>query len=105
MALEIVVKAAVGAPTILGDCPFSQRVLLTLEEKKIAYNTHLIDVSNKPQWYSKINFALSPEGKVPVVKFDGKWVPNSDVIVGILEEKYHEPSFVTPPQFSSLYGP
>ncbi|KAI5428381.1 hypothetical protein KIW84_033390 [Lathyrus oleraceus] len=40
--------------------------------------------------------------KAPVVKFDGKWVPDSDVIVGILEEKYPEPSFVTPPQFSSV---
>ncbi|KAI5428379.1 Glutathione S-transferase dhar2, variant 2, partial [Lathyrus oleraceus] len=101
MALEIAAKAAVGAPTILGDCPFSQRVQLTLEEKKIAYHTHLIDVSNKPQWFLEV----SPEGKVPVVKFDGKWVPDSDVIVGILEEKYPEPSFVTPPQFSSVYGP
>ncbi|KAI5401900.1 Glutathione S-transferase dhar2, partial [Lathyrus oleraceus] len=98
MALEIAVKAAVGAPTILGDCPFSQRVLLTLEEKKITYNTHLIDVSNKPQWFLEV----SPEGKVPVVKFDGKWVPDSDVIVGLLEEKYPEPPFVTPPQFSSV---
>ena len=48
---------------------------------------------------------MSPEGKVPVVKFDGKWVRDSDVIAGILEEKYPEPSFVTLPQFSSAYGP
>lgn len=45
---------------------------------------------------------VSPEGKVPVVKFDGKWVPDSDVIVGILEDKYPDPSLVTPPQFSSV---
>jgi hypothetical protein len=31
--------------------PFSQRVLLTLEEKKVAYEMKLIDVSNKPKWY------------------------------------------------------
>jgi glutathione S-transferase len=30
--------------------PFSQRVLLTLEEKKVAYEMKLIDVSNKPKW-------------------------------------------------------
>jgi chloride intracellular channel protein 1 len=78
MSLEIAVKAAVGAPNVLGDCttlslslslsvttsssffivfgfvlisgPFSQRALLTLEEKKVPYNIHLIDISNKPQW-------------------------------------------------------
>ncbi|KAI3910271.1 hypothetical protein MKX01_030097 [Papaver californicum] len=49
MALEICVKAAVGAPELLGDCPFTQRVLLTLEEKKIPYKMHLIDITNKPQ--------------------------------------------------------
>lgn len=48
---------------------------------------------------------MNPGGKVPVVKFDGKWTPDSDVIVGILEEKYPEPPLVTPPQFSSVYGP
>ncbi|GLT88961.1 hypothetical protein SLE2022_069670 [Rubroshorea leprosula] len=96
--LEVCVKAAVGAPDVLGDCPFSHRVLLTLKEKKIPYKMHLINVSDKPQWFLEI----SPEGKVPVVKFDDKWVPNSDVIVGILEEKYPEPSLVTPPEFASV---
>ncbi|ESQ27611.1 hypothetical protein EUTSA_v10019864mg [Eutrema salsugineum] len=98
MALDICVKVAVGAPDVLGDCPFSQRVLLTLEEKKLPYKTHLISVSDKPQWFLDI----SPEGKVPVVKLDGKWVADSDVIVGLLEEKYPEPSLKTPPEFSSV---
>ncbi|GLT50888.1 hypothetical protein SLA2020_243430 [Shorea laevis] len=98
MALEVCVKAAAGAPDVLGDCPFSHRVLVTLEEKKIRYKMHLINVSDKPQWFLEI----SPEGKVPVVKFDDKWVPDSDVIVGILEEKYPEPSLVTPPEFASV---
>uniref|UniRef100_A0A7N0V449 glutathione transferase n=1 Tax=Kalanchoe fedtschenkoi TaxID=63787 RepID=A0A7N0V449_KALFE len=65
MTLEICAKAAVGAPDTLGDCPFTQRVLLTLEEKKIPYKIHLIDFSNKPHWFLEAN----PEGKVPVVKF------------------------------------
>ncbi|KAG6758407.1 hypothetical protein POTOM_038753 [Populus tomentosa] len=98
MVLEIAVKAAVGAPDILGDCPFSQRALLTLEEKKIPYKSHLINLSDKPQWFLEVN----PEGKVPVVKFDDKWVADSDVIVGILEEKYPEPSLATPPEFASV---
>ncbi|KAI3986142.1 hypothetical protein MKX01_027413 [Papaver californicum] len=52
--------------------PFTQRVLLTLEEKKIPYQMHFIDITNKPQWFLEAN----PEGKVPAVKLDGKWVPD-----------------------------
>ncbi|KAJ8511518.1 hypothetical protein OPV22_001952 [Ensete ventricosum] len=89
VAAEVCVKAAVGSPDALGDCPFSQRVVLTLEEKKITYDTNLIDVSNKPDWLS----AISPEGKLPVLKLDdGKSAPDSDVITQILEEKFPNPS-------------
>ncbi|KAI4302375.1 hypothetical protein MLD38_038127 [Melastoma candidum] len=97
MALEICVKAGTGAPDQLGDCPFCQRVLLTLEEKNIPYTTKLVDLGNKPQWFLDI----SPEGKVPVINIDGKWVADSDVIVRILEEKYPESSLVPPPEFAS----
>ncbi|CAN6896337.1 unnamed protein product [Brassica oleracea var. botrytis] len=97
MALEVCVKAAVGAPDVLGDCPFSQRVLLTLEEKSLPYKMHLINLSDKPKWFLDIN----PGGKVPVLKIDGKWVPDSDVIVSLLE-KYPEPSLKTPPKFASV---
>jgi len=50
MTVEVCVKAAAGAPDTLGDCPFSQRVLLTLEEKKVPYEMKLVDLSNKPEW-------------------------------------------------------
>ncbi|MBA0871347.1 hypothetical protein Goshw_024471 [Gossypium schwendimanii] len=98
MALEICVKAAAGAPDTLGDCPFCQRVLLTLEEKKVPYKLNLVNLSDKPQWFLEI----SPEGKVPVVKFDDKWVADSDVIVGIIEDKFPEPSLKTPPEFAHV---
>ncbi|KAL5711104.1 Glutathione S-transferase dhar1 [Ranunculus cassubicifolius] len=98
MALEICVKAATGEPEVLGDCPFCQRVLLTLEEKKVPYKSLLVDLSNKPQWFLDI----SPEGKVPVIKIDEKWVADSDVITQIIEEKYPQPSLVTPPEFASV---
>eukprot|EP00252_Welwitschia_mirabilis_P003873 TRINITY_DN1394_c0_g1_i1.p1 TRINITY_DN1394_c0_g1~~TRINITY_DN1394_c0_g1_i1.p1 ORF type:complete len:285 (+),score=26.60 TRINITY_DN1394_c0_g1_i1:38-892(+) len=97
-ALEVCVKAAVGAPDKLGDCPFSQRVLLTLEEKHVPYSTKLIDVSDKPDWFLQI----SPEGKVPVIKLDDKWVPDSDFIAQLLEEKYPEPSLATPPEKATV---
>ncbi|XP_072984796.1 probable glutathione S-transferase DHAR1, cytosolic [Typha latifolia] len=97
--VEVCVKSAVGAHEALGDCPFCQRVLLTLEEKKIPYELKLIDLSNKPDWFLKIN----PEGKVPVFNWgDGQWVPDSDVITQMIEEKYLKPSLVTPSDYSSV---
>ncbi|KAJ8542227.1 hypothetical protein K7X08_017093 [Anisodus acutangulus] len=98
MGVEVCVKAAVGAPNVLGDCPFSQRVLLTLEEKKVTYKMHLINVSDKPKWFLEVN----PEGKVPVINFGDKWIPDSDVIVGLIEEKYPNPSLIAPPEFASV---
>ncbi|VVA91882.1 unnamed protein product [Arabis nemorensis] len=110
MPLEVCVKAAFGAPHVLGDCkltylclyitPFSQHVLLTLEEKNVPYKLHLINLAAKPQWFLDISH---PEGKVPVAKIDEKWVSNAEIIASILEEKYPEPSLKsTPPQFASV---
>ncbi|VAH01065.1 unnamed protein product [Triticum turgidum subsp. durum] len=59
----------------------------------------LIDVSNKPDWFLKIN----PEGKVPVYNGgDGKWIADSDVITQVIEEKYPTPSLVTPAEYASV---
>lgn len=46
---------------------------------------------------------VNPEGKVPLIKFDEKWISDSDVIVGLIEEKYPEPSLSTPPELTSVY--
>ncbi|KAJ4706916.1 Glutathione S-transferase [Melia azedarach] len=96
--LEICVKASVTTPNTLGDCPFCQRVLLTMEEKHLQYDMKLVDLGNKPEWFLKI----SPEGKVPVVKLDEKWVPDSDVITQSLEERYPDPPLGTPPEKASV---
>ncbi|PKU64326.1 probable glutathione S-transferase DHAR1, cytosolic [Dendrobium catenatum] len=97
--VQVCVKAVAGSPDIIGDCPFCQRVLLTLEEKGIPYETKLVDLSNKPDWFLKI----SPEGKVPVLKIEeDQWIPDSDVITQIIEEKYPSPSFATPPEKASV---
>ncbi|KAJ4770694.1 Chloride intracellular channel protein 1 [Rhynchospora pubera] len=99
MVVQVLVKAAYGAPDKLGDCPFCQRVLLTLEEKNVPYQLKLVNLSDKPDWFLEIN----PDGKVPVYKDDDdKWVPDSDVIVQIIEEKYPEPSLVTPSEYSNV---
>lgn len=58
----------------------------------------LVDLTNKPDWFTKMN----PEGKVPVMKFDEKWVPDSDVIAKSLEERYPDPPLATLPEKSSV---
>ncbi|CAH1430557.1 unnamed protein product [Lactuca virosa] len=98
MAIEICCKAAVGAPDILGDCPFCQKVLLTLEEKKVTYTTRLINLDSKPEWFLEVN----PNGKVPLIKFDDKWISDSDAIVSLIEEKFPEPSLSSPPELASV---
>jgi hypothetical protein len=32
--------------------PFTQRVLLTIEEKNLPYALKLVDLANKPDWYA-----------------------------------------------------
>lgn len=96
--LEICVKSSITTPGKLGDCPFTQRVLLTLEEKHLPYVMKLVDLRNKPEWFLKI----SPEGKVPVIKLDEQWVADSDIITQSLEEKFPDPSLVTPADKASV---
>ncbi|KAL3695865.1 hypothetical protein R1sor_009941 [Riccia sorocarpa] len=97
-SMEVLVKAATGHPDKLGDCPFSQRVLLTLEEKHIPYSAKYVDMSNKPQWFLEAN----PGGKVPVIKHEEKWIADSDVITVLLEELHPEPSLVSPEETKSV---
>ncbi|XP_057522728.1 glutathione S-transferase DHAR3, chloroplastic isoform X2 [Amaranthus tricolor] len=96
--LQVCVKESLTTPNKLGDCPFCQRVLLTLEEKHLPYDMKLVDLTNKPEWFTKIN----PDGKVPVLKYDEKWISDSDVITQLLEEKYPNPHLATPPEKSSV---
>jgi len=46
---------------------------------------------------------INPEGKVPIVKLEEKWIGDSDVITQTLEEKYPEPPLATPPEKASVY--
>ncbi|XP_071706532.1 probable glutathione S-transferase DHAR2, chloroplastic [Rutidosis leptorrhynchoides] len=96
--VEVCAKSSLTVPNRLGDCPFTQRVLLTLEEKQLPYDLKLVDLGNKPDWF----LSVSPEGKVPVVKLDDKWIADSDVITKTVEEKFPDPSLVTPPEKASV---
>ncbi|CAM8993681.1 unnamed protein product [Rhodiola kirilowii] len=96
--LEVCVKASITTPNRLGDCPFCQRVLLTLEEKHLPYDMKLVDLANKPDWF----LTLSPEGKVPVAKLNGSWIADSDVITQALEEKFPTPPLSAPPEKAAI---
>ncbi|MDJ0657889.1 MAG: glutathione S-transferase family protein [Crocosphaera sp.] len=71
-------------------CPFCERVWLALEEKQIPFAVELIDLSNKPKWYTD----LVPTGLVPAVKIEGELVYESKSILLKLEETFNTPALL-----------
>lgn len=63
-------------------CPYVQRAVIALEEKGAEYRRTDIDLSDKPDWF----IALSPLGKVPVLRTGGQAIFESAVIIEYLEE-------------------
>lgn len=64
-------------------CPYVQRAAITLLEKGVAFDRVDIDLSNKPDWFK----AISPLGKTPLLRIDGRDVIfESAVICEYLEE-------------------
>lgn len=47
-------------------CPYVQRAVIALKEKGVPFEVVYIDLANKPDWF----LALSPLGKVPVLKIE-----------------------------------
>ncbi|KAI9033550.1 thioredoxin-like protein [Phycomyces nitens] len=67
-------------------CPYAQRVVITLKEFGVKYEEVVIDLSNKPEWYGKVN----PDLKVPAITVDGKTFAESLVIIELLNDLYPE---------------
>jgi glutathione S-transferase len=66
-------------------CPYVQRAIITLSEKNVAFTRTDIDLANKPDWF----LAISPLGKTPVLRIDGREVIfESAVICEFLEETH-----------------
>lgn len=68
-------------------CPFVQRAIIALKEKRAEFDVIYVDLQNRPDWFK----AISPLGKVPVLKVerDGEapaYVFGSSVILEYLEE-------------------
>jgi glutathione S-transferase len=68
-------------------CPYCARVRIALAEKAIEHERVEVDLSDRPQWLLELN---PPSGRVPVL--DG--LPESEVIMELLEELYPEPALL-----------
>jgi glutathione S-transferase len=70
-------------------CPYAARARITLAEKGLDYDAVEIDLGDRPAWLYEKN----PLGKVPVYEEDeGLVLPESEVIMEYLEERYPEPA-------------
>jgi RNA polymerase-associated protein len=71
-------------------CPYCARVRIVLAEKGVEFETVEIDLANRPDWIYEKN----PLGKVPVFEEGTFVLPESDVIMEYLEERYPEPALL-----------
>ena len=62
-------------------CPYVQRVVISLTEKKVPFRRVNVDLANKPGWFK----VLSPLGKTPVLQVGGTAIFDSSVILEYLE--------------------
>jgi len=63
-------------------CPYVQRAAIALDEKGVAFERTTIDLSDKPDWFR----AISPLGKVPLLRVDGEVLFESAAICEYLDE-------------------
>jgi glutathione S-transferase len=63
-------------------CPYVQRAVIALTEKRVAFERVDVDLANKPAWFE----LLSPLGKTPVLKVGSTAVFESAVILEYLED-------------------
>jgi glutathione S-transferase len=68
-------------------CPYCARVRIVLAEKRLEYETVVVDLDDRPAWIYEKN----PLGKVPVLEEDAFVLPESAVIMEYLDERYPEP--------------
>ncbi len=65
-------------------CPFAQRTRMVLLEKGLDFELTEIDLKDKPDWFADV----SPYGKVPVLRHNGRTIYESAVINEYLDETF-----------------
>jgi glutathione S-transferase len=68
-------------------CPFVRRAAIALAEKGVRFERVNVDLANKPDWF----LAISPLGKVPLLKVGDAVIFESAVILEYLEETQPNP--------------
>ncbi len=68
-------------------CPYVQRAAIVLAEKGVPFERIDVDLSSKPEWFK----AISPLGKVPLLKVGEEVLFESSVIVEYLEDTHANP--------------
>lgn len=85
---------AAGAPRLQlvssATCPFAQRTRMALLEKDLPFAFTEISLDDKPDWF----VALSPYGKVPLLRDGDVVLYESAVINEYLEEVFPEPALM-----------
>lgn len=71
-------------------CPYAQRVHIALLEKQLDFELIEIDLFNRPEWFA----AISPYGKVPVLRHAGVTVHESTIINQYLDEAFPQPALM-----------
>lgn len=65
-------------------CPYVQRTVITLRDKAVDFDITYIDLAQRPAWFK----AISPLGKVPVLRVGETSIFESAVINEYLDEVY-----------------
>jgi glutathione S-transferase len=68
-------------------CPYVQRAVISLTEKRVPFERIDVDLSNKPDWFK----AITPLGKTPVLLVGDTAIFESAVILEYLEETQPTP--------------
>ncbi|MCO5563715.1 hypothetical protein L7F22_017362 [Adiantum nelumboides] len=79
-----------GSPSSMkGPCPFTQGIMMALEERNLRYNvTYIEEGPNKPEWFTRLN----PSGTLPAIKDGDTCAAGFDEILGHLNKRYPEQS-------------
>lgn len=68
-------------------CPYVQRAAIAMAEKGVPFSRQTIDLADKPDWFT----AISPLGKVPLLRVGDDVIFESAVILEYLEETSPNP--------------